>query len=131
VISKREELRRLLILLEALWEAREELFERSQREIDRENLDWFYREKFDAALEDHRRVLRAVEALRLQAAYDSEPVNVRCTALERSEAVRLALDILEGKLTPERGVERLLSEGFQHDDLATGDLDGYGGQPAL
>ncbi len=115
MISGGEELRRLLILAHALWEAEEELLNRFQREIDWENLDWLEREKFDTAMNKHRRLLRAHEEFNLGAAYNSEPVSITCTLEERSEALRLAFDVLEGSLTPERGVDRLLSEGFPHD----------------
>ncbi len=42
-------------------EAREDLCNRFQREIDRENLDWSSRERFDDVMDEHRGVLRARE----------------------------------------------------------------------
>ncbi len=115
MISGGELSRRLIIFMEALWEAREKIFELSERGIDREELDWFERESFDEDMDRHRHALRVRGELDLQAAYDSEAVHVTCTNEERSEALRLAFDIFEGNVTPERGVDRLVSEGFPHD----------------
>ena len=115
MISASELSRRLIIFMEALWEARERIFERTERETDREELDWFERERFDEDMDLHRHARRVREELDLQAAYDSEAVHVTCTNEERSEALRLAFAVLEGKLAAERGVDRLVSEGFPHD----------------
>ena len=86
--------------------------DRAEREIDRESLDWFQRERFDSEMKRRRRVLRAIEEMRLEAAYHAELVSVRCTPAERSEAYRLALEILEGEASAESAVDRLLSDGF-------------------
>ncbi len=115
MISGGELSRRLIIFMEALWDARERIFERTERETDREELDWFERERFDADMDLHRHARRVRGELDLQAAYDSEAVHVTCTNEERSEALRLAFDIFEGNLTPERGIDRLVSEGFPND----------------
>ena len=69
MISGGEQIRRLLVFYHALREAHDEFVDRTEREIDRESLDWFQRERFDSAMERHRRVLRAVEEMRLEAAY--------------------------------------------------------------
>jgi len=115
MISGGEQIRRAVIFSHALWEARAELVDRAEREVNREDLDWFKRERFDAAMEGHRRVLRALEEFRLQAAYDSEADSVKCTPEERSAARRLAFGILEGELSAESAADRLWSEGFPHD----------------
>ena len=112
MISGGEQIRRLLVFYHALREAHDEFVDRTEREIDRESLDWFQRERFDSAMERHRRVLRAVEEMRLEAAYHAEPVSVRCTPEERSEACRLALEILQRERSPESAVDRLLGDGF-------------------
>ena len=114
MIDGREQLRRLSIFIEAMWEAREAIVERFEHETDRDELDWFERERFDEALEENRRVFHRLEEFRLQAAYDSEPV-VKCTAKERSAAVRLALEMFEGGLSAETAVERVCGERFPHD----------------
>ena len=115
MMSGGEQIRRALTFSHALWEARAELVDRAEREITREDLDWFERERFDAVMDEHRRVLRALEGFRLQAAYDSEPVSVRCTPEERSAARRLAFGLFEEGLSAESAVDRLWSEGFPHD----------------
>ncbi len=114
-MSGGEQIRRALIFSHALWEARAEVVDRAEREVNRENCGWFERERFDAAMDEHRRALRALEEFRLQAAYDSEPVSVRCTPEERSAARRLAFGLFEGVLSAESAVDRLWSEGFPHD----------------
>ncbi len=123
MISGGEQIRRLLVFYHALREAHEEFVERAEHEIDRESLDWFQRERFDSAMERDRRVLRAVDEFRLEAAYRSEPVSVRCTPEERSEACRMALEVLEGKASAETAVDHLLSDGFPR-ELFSGSVDG-------
>ena len=110
-----EQIRRVLLFWHALWEAREEFVDRAERETDRESLDWFQRERFDASMEQHRRVIRAVHERRLDAAYREEPASVRCTPEERSEARRMARQILEEGASPEAAVDRLLSDAFPHE----------------
>ncbi len=115
MISGGEQIRRLLVFYHALREAHEEFVDRTECEIDRESLDWLQRERFDSAMERHRRVLRAVEEMRLEAAYHAEPIGVRCTPEERSEACRLALEIHQGERSAESAVDHLLSDGVPHD----------------
>ena len=91
-------------------EAREVIVDRAECAVNPEDLDWFEREKFEATMEENHRLFRRLEVFRLQAALDSEPVSVKCTPKERSEALRLALALLEGKLPAESAVERFLSE---------------------
>ena len=110
-----EQIRRLLVFFHALREARDVIVDRVERAVNPENLDWFERERFEATMEDSRRVFRRLEEFRLQAAYDSEPVSVKCTAEERSAACRLALDVLEGEVSAEAAVQRVLSERFPHE----------------
>ena len=123
MIGGDEQIRRMLIFFHALSDAREEFMDRAEREINRENLDWFQRERFDAIVDGQRRVFRRVEELRLEAAYRSEPVSVRCTPEERSEARRLAFEILEGKASAETAVDHILSDGFPR-ELFSGSADG-------
>ena len=110
MISAEEQIRRVLVFSHALWEAREVIVDRAECAVNPEDLDWFEREKFEATMEENHRLFRRLEVFRLQAALDSEPVSVKCTPKERSEALRLALALLEGKLPAESAVERFLSE---------------------
>lgn len=109
MISAEEQIRRVLVFSHALWEAREVIVDRAERTVNPKDLDGFEGERFEATLEENQRLFRRLETFRLQAAFDSEPVSVKCTSKERSEAVRLALALLEGRLPAERAVERFLS----------------------
>ena len=124
MITPSERTRRMLILWYALCEVREEIVERVRREIDVEDFDWLARERFEAALDENRRMFRALDESRLQAAHDAESASVRCTPEERSAARRLANELLEGELLAETAVDRLWSEGFPHDVSARGCIDG-------
>ena len=91
------------------------IVDRFDRDVNPDDLDWFERERFEATMEDSRRVFRRLEEFRLQAAYDSEPVSVKCTAEERSAALHLAHEMFARRLSAENAVERLCSEGFPQD----------------
>ena len=124
MISASELSRRLIMFMEALWEAREEVVDRIEHAMDRKDLDWFERERFDDEMDRDHRIRRRREKLNLQAAYGSEAVHVTCTNDERSEALRLAFSVLEGKIAPEDGVDRLLGDGFPHGKAGTTGVDG-------
>ena len=112
MIDEQEKVRRVLLLSHALWDVRQELVDDAERQIDPENLDWFARERFDAALEENRRAFRALEEFRLRSAYDSESVSVSCTQVEQSSVRHLASGILTGELSGEDAMDQLWSDGF-------------------
>ncbi len=56
MIGGDEQVRRVLIFFHALSDAREEFMDRAEREINREDLDWFQRERFDAMVDVQRQV---------------------------------------------------------------------------
>ena len=118
MIDGREKVRRVLLLSHALWDVRAELVENLERKIDPENLDWFARERFDAALEENRRAFRALEEFRLRSAYDSEAVSVSCTPVEQSSVRHLASAILTGELSSEDAVDQIWSDDFLREDDA-------------
>ena len=124
MITAREISRRMIMFTEATWEAREKIVDLIERQTDRKELDWFERERFDEETEFDRRVHIAREQLNLHDAYNADSVHVKCTPEERSGMLRLAFDVLEGRITPERGVDRLFSEDFLHDVSAESTIGG-------
>ncbi len=115
MISGGEQIRRLLVFYHALWEARKVVVDRAERTVNPEDLDWFERERFEATMDENRQMFRRLEEFRLQAAFNSEPVSVKCTSAKRSAALRLALGLFEGELSAERAVDQLCSESFPGD----------------
>ena len=60
MISGGEQIRRLL-LFHALWEARKVVVDRAERTVNPEDLDWFERERFEATMDESRRMFRRLE----------------------------------------------------------------------
>jgi len=124
MITAAERARRAIMFSYALWEVRVELVERAERAVDREELSWFERERFDEAMDEHHAVLRRLEEFALQEAYDSKPVSVRCAPAERLETRCLALELFEGELSFENVADRLFDEGFPNGGPGPGDVGG-------
>lgn len=113
--GEKETIRRLSLLSYALWEARRIISDRAKRDVDRDNLDWFMRERFDAAMEDNSDVLRLYEEFELKSAYDSNQLHVQCTSEELRVVLSLSLEFFNESLPEQVMVDYLLSSGFPQD----------------